>query len=228
MNQEQFTKRELRYGQDGEHSKELLWPKSDDYCWKIIMRDWQEYRNDIFAATPERKVVIQAGGNAGLYPFLYGLDFAKIFTFEPDPINFYCLTTNCSYTNIAKFNTALGDKCEWINLHPSIYHDNNGMPTVSKDKQGFPIYCITIDSLEIEDISLIHLDVEGFEYNILKGAKKTIEKCKPTVVVEIVDDEADKKIFKLMQKYKYAPIKELIGPNDANPLNIIYVPIERA
>ena len=37
---------------------------------------------------------------------------------------------------------------------------------------------ITIDSLGIDDIDLIKIDVEGFEMEVLKGAEKTLGKVR--------------------------------------------------
>jgi FkbM family methyltransferase len=211
----------------GDFYKNFTWPKTDEYCYKVIMKDWHVFKDVIFKNTPERKAVVQAGGNAGLYPYLYNFHFEKVFTFEPDPINFHCLTVNNPSPFVVKSNIALGDKCEWINLIPSIYGDNSGMATVSKSHEGIPTYSITIDSLNIANVSLIHLDVEGFEYYALKGAEKTIKRCKPTIVAEIFNDVEEIKIFKFLKKYNYIIAKRIEPDGPAGTLNIIYVPGEK-
>lgn len=43
---------------------------------------------------------------------------------------------------------------------------------------------MTIDSLGLEDVSVIQLDVEGFELEALRGAAQSIETCHPTILVE--------------------------------------------
>ncbi len=42
---------------------------------------------------------------------------------------------------------------------------------------------MTIDSLNL-DPDLLQLDVEGFEENALKGAKKTIMRARPIIIIE--------------------------------------------
>ena len=210
----------------GEFYKDFTWPNADEFCYRAIMNDWHKFKDDIFKNTPKRKVVIQAGGNAGLYPYFYSFQFEKVFTFEPDAINFHCLTVNCPSPSIVKANVALSDKCEWINLIPSIYGDNIGMPSVSKSHEGIPTYSITIDSLNIADVSLIHFDVEGFEYYALKGSEKTIKRCRPTIVAEISDNLEEIKIFKFLEKYNYTIAKRFEPTLQSDPLNIIYVPGE--
>lgn len=43
---------------------------------------------------------------------------------------------------------------------------------------------LTIDMLALEGLSLIHLDVEGFEKPALSGGKETIRRCRPAVFIE--------------------------------------------
>ena len=51
-------------------------------------------------------------------------------------------------------------------------------------------------------ISVIKIDVEGMEYNVLAGAKNLIEKHKPAIIVEIFDENIVK-INDLMKSYNY-------------------------
>ncbi len=46
------------------------------------------------------------------------------------------------------------------------------------------VSCLTIDSLAIEDLSLLHLDVEGAQLPALQGAARTLESQQPAVLVE--------------------------------------------
>jgi len=45
--------------------------------------------------------------------------------------------------------------------------------------------CTTIDSFEYRDLGLIKLDIEGKEKHALIGAKQTIEKHSPVIVIEM-------------------------------------------
>ena len=49
---------------------------------------------------------------------------------------------------------------------------------------GGHIPCLTIDILDLHACDLIQLDVEGFEYRILQGAVRTIEKYRPVIAAE--------------------------------------------
>ena len=43
---------------------------------------------------------------------------------------------------------------------------------------------LTIDSLGLDRVGLIKIDVEGAEHDVIRGAAQTIARCRPVVVVE--------------------------------------------
>lgn len=49
---------------------------------------------------------------------------------------------------------------------------------------------ITIDSLGL-DIALLKIDVEGLEDRVLRGATHTIERCRPIVVMEVLNSDGE-------------------------------------
>jgi FkbM family methyltransferase len=49
-----------------------------------------------------------------------------------------------------------------------------------------PVPARTIDSYNFEDVDAIKIDVEGSELLVIEGAKDTIDRCRPSVQVEIV------------------------------------------
>ena len=56
-----------------------------------------------------------------------------------------------------------------------------------RDSQNLvPAPARTIDSYNFEDVDCIKIDVEGSELLVMQGAKDTIDRCRPSVQVEIV------------------------------------------
>lgn len=49
-----------------------------------------------------------------------------------------------------------------------------------------PIRIETLDSYDFQDVDIIKIDVEGFEYDVMLGARETIKKWLPVVQVEMV------------------------------------------
>jgi len=65
-----------------------------------------------------------------------------------------------------------------------------------------------VEKLKLKRVDLIKMDIEGEEYNALKGATKTIRRFKPKIIVEIHSKELRKKILNFLKKYGYDLIFE--------------------
>ena len=119
-----------------------------------------------------------------MYARFYGNYFKEIYSFEPHPLNFECLKKNCQGEKYHLYNVGLGH----TNTKCKIEGDgkggrNVGRFQVSESSKG-DIDLITVDSLNLDKCDLMHLDVEGFESNVLLGAMATIVKYKPKIILE--------------------------------------------
>jgi FkbM family methyltransferase len=135
-------------------------------------------------------IAVQAGGHQGFYPRMLAEKFGLVYTFEPDPMNFYCLTQNCDKLNILKMQAALGPSAGEAHLevtHTSGQHRiNDGEQKVYPlDVVGaFRVPMLSIDSLNLRDCGLLFIDTENYELPVLLGAMQTIRKFKPLIIVE--------------------------------------------
>lgn len=198
--------------------RELLWPTSDVNCFPIIGGDWAELNPTIIHYVGnDRGLVLQAGGNCGMYPMLHSYQFERVITFEPDPVNFYCLSENCKTHRVSKFNAAVGERAETTTMG-IVTPDNVGMHKVGHG--GIIVQSLPIDALQLVDLSLLHLDVEGYELPALRGARQTIEQCRPVIAIEISEDEQE--IRELLTLLNYREVHSKIGAS----ANYIFVPGE--
>lgn len=130
----------------------------------------------------QKNVIVQAGGNAGYYVKQYADIFKEVYTFEPEPVNFYCLCQNADSPNVFKYQACLGDTRNLVSM--AIKEKNRGKNFV-KGVGNIPT--LLIDDLNLNVCDLIHLDIEGYELFALKGAKETIKRCKPVVAFEFFE-----------------------------------------
>ena len=99
------------------------------------------------------------------------------------------MKNNCN-NNYELFNKGLGEICKseyinWISnegsggigLTNNLYSKNN-------NKIGEEIEIVTIDSLNLDKLDYIKIDVEGYEENIINGSINTINKYKPIIILE--------------------------------------------
>lgn len=182
--------------------RQLLWPDNNKQAYNIASNDWVVYNKGqaFLDHSKQRRVVVQAGGNCGLYPLLFSQHFETVMTFEPDIVSFFYLTHNCRERNIFKFNAAFGERCGWANLEV-IDEQNSALHQISN--KGSRIWMMTLDSLDLHVCDLIQWDLEGYEVQALKGAIKTIERCRPTVAVEVFHrNEGEINMFMRSMDYK--------------------------
>jgi FkbM family methyltransferase len=163
------------------------WAKTDIHGWAGPKQNWEQgHKNMIDGFVKEKHTVVQAGGNMGMYPRLLSDMFQRVYTFEPDPINFHCLVANCQKDNIIKLNAALGFRHELVEMSVDPFPDweiNYGIRTVVKSENS-SIPTLTIDDLNLDRCDLIMLDVEFQELNVLKGTVNTLERFDPILFVE--------------------------------------------
>lgn len=165
------------------HDSNFLWPKNDVWAWKWLnKKDHWDLPNKVSEFCKNKNIVIQAGGNAGLYPLLYSKIFNTVITFEPDANNFHCLTHNVDADNVIKYPYAVGDKLSTVGLTTNPNWDTKNTGALRINDTG-NIKQVTIDSFNLVP-NLIHLDIEGFEGPALLGAEQTIKNHKPLIALE--------------------------------------------
>lgn len=171
--------------------------KGDD-AFEGIIDGWIQFGKKTFMGpVKDYRVCVQAGGYCGIFPRLFSQMFDMVYTFEPDPDNFYCLTLNCQNVNIVKNQAALGNHHEMVNVVRRI-DCNRGMNVVVPNQGNAAVAIPTyrIDDLNLPHCDMIMLDVEGYEKFILRGAEETIAKFRPVVVVEDTNIEIEELLFK--------------------------------
>jgi FkbM family methyltransferase len=111
----------------------------------------------------------------------------RVLAFEPQPKIFRELFYNMhlnGVNNVDFFWAGVGDHMGEIELSPFMMFNEGG--TGLYGGTGKFVELLTIDSLNLENISLIKMDVEGQEDQVLAGARETILRCKPVMLIEIM------------------------------------------
>jgi FkbM family methyltransferase len=209
------------------HGKYII-PKSIEYTYTaqtIIQGSVHEPSTIEFIQSIGGNVIL---GGAGFGDFLPALkNCNRVFAFEPNPLMYKCAlktTILNKLTNVSLYKSALGER----NCKSSLKHiDEMGLEMGPRSEigEGIPIDMIKLDGFFSEKIDLIHLDLEGYEFEALKGAKELIEKDKPIIVLEIDTRAVDYNNF--MKELNYKPYKQLIYNSNEQMVfvNTVYKPI---
>jgi FkbM family methyltransferase len=162
-----------------------VWIKQDTGAWDGPAFDWNGgHREKVMKYLRKHDTVVTAGGNQGMYTRFYSYRFKTVYSFEPDPLNFHCLVVNNQADNVIKIQAALGSENKLVRINRNGYTNTGTWGVDQNTTEGAIIPQLTIDTLGLTDLDLLQLDVEGYEINAIKGAKKTIEKFRPVVILE--------------------------------------------
>jgi len=166
---------------------EWLYPAADnhriDWWFKKGPLDVDPALKLIIPHLENRGCCIQAGGCVGVWPIRLAQFFDVVHTFEPEPVNYQCLIRNTvGIDNIHCHEAALG-KDRNAMVHMEVPQKLTGNCGAFQVIAGGDITTMCIDDLNINP-SMIYMDIEGSEYDAIKGASETIKRCRPVIGME--------------------------------------------
>jgi FkbM family methyltransferase len=172
---------EVRAKVDWTNKESWSYPSSDDGALMVCFQ-WRADLEGVVKLCRERKLAIQAGAAFGLWPHRLASLFNRVITFEPLHENYQCADANLrDLENVIIFKAALSDTCRRASMSEPFNKGNMGTCSI---KPGTSVEVITIDSLRLEECSLMYLDIEGEELPALKGAEETIKQFRPVIALE--------------------------------------------
>jgi FkbM family methyltransferase len=155
-----------------------------EWSWEEI-RATQQYASG---------TVLDIGANIGTHTLAYSHVAKQVVAFEPVVGLFRLLCTNLALNcmeNVFPVDCAIGAENAITHvISPDYQHENNLGACTIGDEHWRTVGMRTIDSFSFPDVSLIKIDVEGYEREVLRGAVETIKRCKPVLYVE--DDRKEK------------------------------------
>ncbi|GAC1439654.1 MAG: FkbM family methyltransferase [Sediminibacterium sp.] len=171
---------------------------------------------------PNEGVLLDIGANIGMMTVYMArkLDRVTVFAFEPIPANVKALkriVTFFKLGNVKVFEIALGDKPGSLKMVlPIVNHSRmQGWCHVTGFDEGKyrnkgEVYDVPAETLngmkalkDIPKITAIKIDVENFEYYVLKGGDALLAKHKPLIYAELWDDEKRQWCIDLLQQLGY-------------------------
>ena len=157
------------------------------------------------------EVYVDVGANVGMYAIYAGVVGARVFAFEPEALNYAELNKNIFVNDlhgrVTAYNIAISDQVDVSILHLSAFsfagshHDFGenrwesdrviGGRHLERDKRpqqgcvSFPLDEL-VARQAIPVPNHIKIDVDGFEYKVINGAAKTLERPElKTLLLEV-------------------------------------------
>lgn len=168
--------------------------------WEIKALFNEKILNNLAKIIKPNTSVIDIGAQTGNMSVAYSLFAKNVISFEPNPATFEVLEKNSQLNpNIIPFNYAISDEEGPLTFHYSDFgFCNGGFATRTQFGVGVTGHKIPIDvwainlekfikekNIELENISLIKIDAEGHDKDILKTLSNIINYHQPVLITEI-------------------------------------------
>ena len=159
-------------------------------------------------------VVFDIGANIGYFTVLFSKicgTKGEIHAFEPVPPTFQKLFNSAKYfSNVRTINKAVGDYNGLVDIHYNP-NDSEKASLIRPNKSRFETIKIPILSLDsyfseqnLNKINFVKCDVEGLEYEALKGFEQTLLQHKPKLSIEVtITSEKRTSFFRFLQELGY-------------------------
>lgn len=155
-----------------------------------VIYQWKK-QAAVYARCAQRRTAIDVGAHVGHWSINMAARFEKVIAFEPVAEHADCFERNVladgANPHVHLMRCACGASPGSVAIHRM--PGNSGGSHV-KGLGDIPM--LAIDSLALEDVDLIKMDVEGYEANVIAGARETLLRCKPIVCCEQKRDFACK------------------------------------
>ena len=143
-------------------------------------RTQQEHRSRALEYVKRWNNCIDIGSNVGMWTRELASKFKKVYCFEPNPNFIECFNKNITENNVELFEYGLSD------MEHTALHEKQSTTLI--DHPG-NVICKTLDSFNLKDIDFIKIDVDGFEYRVLRGAVETIRNNNSVINIELKRDK---------------------------------------
>lgn len=162
------------------------------------------------------------GANKGHFALFLANYSSFVHCFEPLPEMQDILNKRFRSANIKVHDCALGNCDQELDLYiPSVKEqkyetrsslikevsDNNIMGEEVTNIQAIKVKVRRLDDFKIDNLGFMKIDVEGYELQVLDGAKETIKHNRPNLFIEIEQrhhkNENINNIFKVILKFGY-------------------------
>lgn len=188
-------------------------PAEDDYFAKFVTRQGEDggfqvdHLQEAMKHVVDWSMALDIGAHVGFWSVPMASRFRQVRCFEAAPDTFACLARNIEQQrNIMAYPVAVGAAAGRYSVcEDKSRQGNTGSRFVS---EAGDLRMVAIDDFTWFSCGLMKIDVEGYEYQVLQGARKTIERFWPVIVMEtdkafaksrygIADDAAERFLLSL-------------------------------
>ncbi|HRP33259.1 MAG TPA: FkbM family methyltransferase [Agriterribacter sp.] len=195
-----------------------------DFTQWLLFRDNADTHVDaaLKIISPEKEsLILDIGANCGNFSLIVSQKIKEkqwqkqVIAFEPNPRIFSRISQNLDLNPqiegvVNLVNKGVGEKASVLELQLPLR--NSGAASLIRNYEHEPHEKHLVDIVSIDDfladnnmpVEFMKIDVENFEYYVLKGAAKTIKKYNPAIYIEMGKGQLNQtEIFAFFKEHHY-------------------------
>ena len=196
----------------------LLLPGASDHVSRIVRATNRFYEHemlfDIRSKVKPGSAFIDVGAHVGNHTVFFGLmcRAGRVYSFEPVPFLAQLLRENVRLNNLEDVVTVYEVACGEAEGRGALLllgvPGNWGLSRVREQEDG-PISVVSLDQVIREEraklarIDVLKVDVEGSEFEVLKGAKEILAEFHPICYIEASSPDRYQEIERYLSKFGY-------------------------
>ena len=157
-------------------------------------------------------VFYDVGGGIGLYSLLAARKGARVLVFEPHPDNAPCISRHARLNGLESSIQVIPMAAHSVSgqiIMEFVQHGSQMAQSGSDDngrQKTLRIPCVTLDEFSQTQPppTLVKVDVEGAESEVLKGAVRLFERVRPRLICEVHDAENGRYVMEWLVARRYS------------------------
>lgn len=165
------------------------------------------------ALTPANSICFDIGAHVGLYSLAFSKRAKLVIAFEPLALNIAYMHRHLSLNhvkNVIIVPFAVSDKTKMVLFKEALHTSEGKIDTTG----SLPVFSVTLDDfIKQYDYrpSIIKIDVEGSELELIKSGMQYLTDTKPILLLSTHSDLLKSDCLKLLASYGYSSIRPLNG-----------------
>jgi FkbM family methyltransferase len=160
-------------------------------------------------------MALDIGAYTGLYAIIAAQAGCKVMAFEPLPKNAQRCRQNfaANGVDVELIEAVVADRVGMgeITVNQNVVGLTSGASLIRKTGVKRAVRSLTVDSLNLPQVTAIKIDVERAEPLVLNGARKTLERLRPVLLVEVLGDDEKAAVRAAVPSYRVK--REMDGRN---------------
>ena len=179
----------------------LIYFESKGIIEELILKEGS-YEGDLITIADcfieENTIIIDVGANIGFESLYFARKYPAnlVYSYEPTAISYKCLSKSKDINGLANlkiFRLGVGEKSGRVEIHSATKETyNKGLASIETNfdlddtfiKETIDITTLDDHIKENKRITLIKIDVQGYEPKVLEGAINLIKKDRPVIIYE--------------------------------------------